>query len=109
MLMWENKTTKENIGYVDESFNSQCKEKTTKQKAEVKINNKWGVDCKKISICGICCHGFDILGIYVDVLKNLHLIFKSLYVHMHGEISKLLIISKTTDCDRYEVVYVSHK
>lgn len=63
MLMWEKKTTKENIGYVDESYNSQCKEKKTKQRAGVKINNEWGVDCKKISICGICCHGFDILGI----------------------------------------------
>lgn len=57
--------------------------------------------------------GFVVMGliflVFVDVLKNLHLIFKSLYVHMHGEIFKSLIISKTTDCDRYEVVYVSHK
>lgn len=75
----------------------------------MKINNKWGVDCKKILICGICCYGFDIFGIYVDVLKNLYLIFKLLYVYMYGEIFKLLIISKMIDCDRYKFVYVFYK
>lgn len=80
MLMWENKTTKENIGYVDESYNLQCKEKKTKQKAGVKINNEWGVDCKKISICVICCHGFDIFSIcwrFKESTLNLKVIIRA--------------------------------
>lgn len=48
---------------MEEYYNTQCKEKLTKQKAGVKINNEWCVDCKYILVCGICCHGLDIPGI----------------------------------------------